>query len=131
MADLTERTVGYGFGLLGGLLMLLGAFVAMALGIVDLAGARPLAALAAWSETVILIVVGGLALFFAYMGQHAWKERSITSGLLLVVLAAIGWTVLGFGGNVIALVGALFVLLGGVLFLIEPTRRVIHTVATA
>jgi hypothetical protein len=128
MVELTERKLGYGFGLLGGALFLLGALVSIAVGTLDLVIRHPFGALGAMSEAVVLLVVGGLALLFAYLGHRAWSDRPLVSGVLLVLLAGIGWAALGFGDNVIALVGALFVFLAGVLFLIEPTR---HAVATA
>ncbi|HYK93031.1 MAG TPA: hypothetical protein VEY07_03190 [Thermoplasmata archaeon] len=131
MADLTERTLGYGFGLLGGLLLLIGGILAMVMGAVDLAVSRPIGTIDAWSEAVILFVVGGLALFFSYLGAHAWKERALASGILLLLVALIGWAVLGIGSNLVALVGAIFVFLSGVLYLLEPAKRVVHEVVAA
>ncbi len=131
MADLTERTLGYGFGLLGGLLIVVGAIVALVVGAVDLAVGRTFGSIGAWSESIVLFVVGGLALFFAYLGQHSWRDHSLTTGILLVVIALLGWAVLGLGANLVALLGAIFVFLSGVLYLIEPTRRVVHNVATS
>jgi hypothetical protein len=127
MVELTERRLGYGFGLLGGGLILVGALLSLAVGTVDLVARHPYGALGALSGAVILLVVGGLALFFAYVGHGAWRDRPLASGILLVLLAGIGWLVLGLGANVVALVGALFVFLAGVLYLIEPTRHAIST----
>ncbi len=116
---------------MGGLLILVGALVALVVGAMDLVVGRPLGSVNAWSESIVLFVVGGLALFFAYLGQHNWRDHALTSGILLVVVALLGWVVLGLGSNLVALVGAIFVFLSGVLFLIEPTRKVVHDVATA
>jgi hypothetical protein len=127
MVELTERRLGYGFGLLGGGLILVGALLSFVVGTVDLVVRQPYGALGALSGAVILLVVGGLALFFAYLGHGAWRDRPLASGILLVLLAGIGWLVLGLGANVVALVGALFVFLAGVLYLIEPTRHAIST----
>jgi hypothetical protein len=127
MVELTERRLGYGFGLLGGGLVLIGALINSIVGLVDLVARHPFGALGALSGALILLVVGALALFFAYLGHGAWSDRPFASGILLVVLAAIGWLELGLGANVVALVGALFVFLAGVLYLIEPTRHAIST----
>lgn len=127
MVELTERRLGYGFGLLGGGLILVGALLSFVVGTVDLVVRHPFGAFGALSGAVILLVVGGLALFFAYLGHGAWRDRPLASGILLVLLAGIGWLVLGLGANVVALVGALFVFLAGVLYLIEPTRHAIST----
>jgi hypothetical protein len=131
MVELTERRLGYGFGLLGGGLILLGALVSLVTGAIDLVASHPFGALGAMSAAVILFVVGGLALFFAYLGHRAWSDRPLASGILLVLLAGIGWLVLGLGGNVIALIGALFVFLAGVLMLIEPTRHAVSAAVTS
>ena len=131
MVYLTEERLGYGFGLLGGVLLLLGALVALTMGAVSLVSGSLHAALNAWSETVVLAVVGGLAIFFAFLGHQSWRDRPTSAGLLLVVVAFLGALALGFGGNVVALVGVLFVGLGGLLYLIEPMRRAAHVVVTA
>jgi hypothetical protein len=131
MVELTERKLGYGFGLLGGVLILLGALLSWTTGAIDLIAHHPFGALGAMSAAVILFVVGGLALFFAYLGHKAWSDRPLVSGILLVLLAGIGWLVLGLGGNVIALIGALFVFLAGVLMLIEPARHAVSAAVTS
>ncbi|HZY91875.1 MAG TPA: hypothetical protein VFG07_03750 [Thermoplasmata archaeon] len=129
MADLTERTLGYGFGLLGGLLIVIGALMALMVGVADLVVSHPIGTINAWSESVVLFVVGGLALFFAYLGAHSWRDRGLVSGTMMVIIAVLGWAVLGLGSDIVALVGAIFVLLSGVLFLLEPAKRVVHDIA--
>ncbi len=76
-------------------------------------------------------MVGALVLMFAHLGEHSWKERPLASGVMLVVLAVIGWAVLGMGANVLALVGGIFALLAGVLYLIEPAHRATSALASA
>jgi hypothetical protein len=131
MTNLTERNIGYGFGLLGGLLIALGGLVAFGLGIADLVTSRSFGAGSMLSESVVLFVVGGLAAFFAFLGTHGWKERPFASGVILLVLALIGLGFLGLGTNLLAVVGGIFVFLAGVLFLVEPARRAAVAVATA
>jgi hypothetical protein len=43
--------------------------------------------------------------------------------VLLVVLAVLGWVVVGIGANLLALLGSLFVFLAGVLYLLDPAKR--------
>jgi hypothetical protein len=131
MSDLTERKLGWGFGLLGGLLIVAGAIVSAVVGTLYLATGRFAGAFGAGSEAVLLFVVGALALFFAYLAHRSWSDRPIVAGVLLVVIAAIGWGVTGFGGNVIALLGALFVFLAGLLYLLQPALSGVKTLATA
>jgi hypothetical protein len=131
MENTTERTVGHLFGLVGGLLIVVGGLVAALFGIADLVVGHTLAAAGAWSEAIVLFVVGGLVMLFAHMGEHAWKTRPVASGILLVILAVIGWAVLGLGTNVVALVGGIFALLAGVLYLIEPSQRAVSALASS
>jgi hypothetical protein len=128
METTTERTIGHLFGLVGGLLVLVGGLVAVIFGTVDLALGRMLGAANALSEAVVLFVVGALVLLFAHLGEHAWKERPVATGVMLVVLAVIGWAALGIGGNLLALIGGVLALLAGVLYLIEPAQHAVTRV---
>ncbi|MCI4357520.1 MAG: hypothetical protein L3J95_04020 [Thermoplasmata archaeon] len=131
MTGLSERNIAYGFGLLGGLLIALGALAAFAIGAVDLVFGHPFGALSLASEAVVLFVVGVLAGFFSYLGKHGWKDRPFACGVMLVVLSLLGWGFLGFGTNLFSVVGGIFVFLAGVLFLLAPARRAAAAVATA
>ena len=46
------------------------------------------------------------------------------------MLAVLGWAVLGVGSDLLALIGSLFVLLAGVLFLLEPAKRAASAVVS-
>jgi hypothetical protein len=131
MSDLTERKLGWGFGLLGGVLIMVGAVVSAVVGTFDLATGRFAGALIAGSAAVLLFAVGALALFFSYLAHRTWSDKPIIAGILLVVIAAIGWGVTGLGGSVFALLGALFVFLAGLLFLLQPALSGVKTLATA
>jgi hypothetical protein len=131
MNNWTEERVGFSFGLLGGVIFFLAALVALALGMVDLVAGGTVGALNAWSEAVLLVVVGGLTLFFSYLGHTSWRTRSFSSGLLLVVVALVGAVVIGLGANLVALIGVIFTALAGILYLIEPTRRFASTAVAA
>ncbi len=126
MANLTERDLGYGFGILGGALVIAGAIISIAVAVFDLVTARG-GVFGAGTEAVVLLVMGGLALFFANLGHRAWADRSLTTGVLLLVIALIAWISLGLGMNVVALVGSIFVFLAGVLYLIEPVTARVRT----
>jgi len=131
MSNLTEKRLGYGFGLLGGGLILLGSLVSILVGVVDLAIGRPFGALNSATLAVVLFVVGGLVLFFTWLARRDWNDRPIASGVMLVVLSVVGWAFLGLGENVISLVGALFAFVAGVLYLVEPAKRAATSVVTA
>jgi hypothetical protein len=131
MSELTEERLGYGFGILGGALIALGGLVSLVVGAADLVLGRPFGALGAASEAVILFVVGGLAMFFAWLGHRTWSGRPLASGVLLVVLAILGWIVVGVGANLLALIGSLFVVLAGILFLLEPAKKAAGSIVSS
>jgi hypothetical protein len=131
MENLSERTIGHLFGLIGGALIIIGGVVAGAFGAADTILGNVAGAMIMLAEATVLGVVGALVLLFAYLGEHEWSGRPVASGVLLVLLAAIGWAVLGMGANVLALVGGIFALLAGVLYLIEPTQKAARAIASA
>lgn len=131
MSELTEQRLGYGFGALGGVLIALGGLVSLLVGAADLVLGHPIGALGAASEAVVFFVVGGLALFFAWLGHRDWSARPFASGVVLVVLAVLGWLVVGVGADLLALIGSLFVFLAGVLFLLEPAKKAAGAVVNA
>jgi hypothetical protein len=131
MENTTERTLGHLFGLVGGLLIILGGLVALVFGAADLALGHLGPAAGAVSEAIVLWVVGALVLLFSHLGEHGWRDRPLTSGVLLVVLAVVGWAVLGLGANVLGLVGGIFALIAGILYLIEPTKRAASAIVAA
>jgi hypothetical protein len=126
--DESERALGHIFGIIGAALLWVGGLVAAATGIArEFLGQPFRLELAALSEATLLLVVGALVFLFTHLGFHAGKDRLLTSGICLVVLAVVGWGVLGLGSNVLALLGGLFALLAGVMYLIEPTRHAAQT----
>jgi hypothetical protein len=130
--DDSDRGVAHLFGIVGGVLIGIGGIFAVAVGIADAVLGRPIGVeIAALSEAILLFVVGGLVLLFSHFASGSWRERPLTSGILLVVLAVLGWGFLGLGSNLLALVGGLFALLAGVLYLIEPARRAALTANAA
>jgi CHASE2 domain-containing sensor protein len=131
MAELTEQRLGYGFGLLGGALIGIAGLVSLSVGTADLLLGRPLIAVGDAGNAVVLFVVGGLAMFFAWLSRHDWSTRPFASGVLLAVLAVVGWAIVGIDSSLLALIGSLFAFLAGVMFLIEPTRRAAASVVSA
>jgi hypothetical protein len=126
----SERAMGHLFGLVGGLLILTGGLVAVVFGLVDLALGQVIGAAGALGGAVVLFVVGALVLLFAHLGEHGWKDRPVAAGVLLVILAVVGWAALGVGANLLALVGGILTLLAGVLYLIEPAQHAVSRIAS-
>jgi len=109
------------FGLLGALVLVLvgiidfvGGFVLLAIG----AGGH---ALGAWSRSLVEVVVGLIIGVFAFVGRTGPHDRGLAAGVVLVVIAVVGWLGLGFGGELFALLAVLFTLISGILYLVTST----------
>lgn len=131
MTDNPEQRLGYLFGLVGGVLLALGGLVSLVVGVSDMVLGRSIAAVNAEGSAVALFVVGGLTVFFAWLGRHTWSSRPLTAGVLLVALALVGWLVMGVGGSVLALIGGLFAFLAGILYLLDPAKRAVGLAVAA
>ncbi|MCI4368867.1 MAG: hypothetical protein L3K09_04815 [Thermoplasmata archaeon] len=130
MANWTEERVALALGLSGGLVFLVGAFVTLLTGSVDLVTGRLTGALDLWSDALLLSVLGGLAMLFSYLGHSTWRDRPFSAALVLIVVALLAAAVLGPGTVVFTLIGAMLVGVAGVLYLIDPMTRAVHYVAT-
>jgi hypothetical protein len=119
--------LGHTFGLVGGGLLVLGGILSLAFGMADLILGHPRGMIGAVSSAVVLFVLGGLTLMFAWLGRHEWRARAWVAGVLLVVIGLLGWATVGSLGDVATLVGALFAVLAGVLYLLEPSQKVFGT----
>jgi len=131
MAHWTEERIAFGLGLLGGLVFLLAAFLALIIGSVDLASDRLNGTLAAGSQALLLAALGALGGLFAYLGYHEWRDRPFSAALLLILVAVIGVMIGGPGTGALPLVGAMLVGLAGILYLLEPMKRAARYVTTA
>jgi len=131
MTDLSEQRVASLLGYLGAALFVLGGLFALFVGTIALAGGRLDGALSLWSESVLLLVVGGLSGFFAYLARRDWKARPGTVGIMLILVSLISAVVLGFGANLLGLIGAVLVFLAGALCLIPPVEKALTALPTA
>ena len=76
-------------------------------------------ALGAWGRSVIDVVVALMVGLFTVLGRSSDHDRTLAAGIILVVLAFIGWFALGLTGEILALVGVLFALIAGILYLVS------------
>jgi|HubBroStandDraft_4_1064222.scaffolds.fasta_scaffold284880_2 hypothetical protein len=125
MSEYGWKRLGHLFAWIGGGLFALGALVALIFGTVLGALGRPVAAIDSISAALVLVVVAVLAVVFASLGRREGTDGSVVAGVLLIVLSVVGWAMLGLGANVLALLGALFVFLAGLLYLVDPARKVV------
>jgi len=114
-----DRNLAFLFGALGAILLILDGLIDFVGGVVFLALGFGGHALIAWDRSVIDVVVGLIIGLFAVIGRTGARDRAVAAGVILVVLAIVGWFGLGFAGGVLALLAALFALLSGILYLLS------------
>jgi hypothetical protein len=113
-----DRRIALIFGVIAAVLLVADAVLRFLAGIVFFATGRGLAALGSADEAVLYLVVGLVIGFFAILGRSRGADRSLAIGIVLIVLAIVGWLALGFGGSVLAILAAVFALISGILFLV-------------
>ena len=118
MVDQGNRRLGFIFGVLGALLLVLASLVRFVLGVVFVATGHGYLGLGSLAESVLYLVVGIIVGLFAFLGQRRGADQTLTAGIVLIVLAVVGWFALGFGGSLLALLGGVFALIGGILFVV-------------
>jgi hypothetical protein len=116
--SLTERTLGFGFGIAGAVLVAISALVRFVGGVVDVAMGHATSAADAWGGAFVFLVLAGVTGLFAYLGYRRWGTRPYTAGVVLVVVSLVSWLALGVDGSVLALVGVFLALVGGLLYLL-------------
>jgi hypothetical protein len=119
MAAADDRRIAFILGVIGALLLLLAALLHFVVGVGLLITGAPHSAAGSLGSSVVDVVVALLIGFFAVLGRGRGGDRSLAAGIVLIVLAVIGWAALGFGGDLLALLAAIFTLLSGVLFLVS------------
>ncbi|MGA8541930.1 MAG: hypothetical protein WB947_00070 [Thermoplasmata archaeon] len=114
----SDRRLAFIFGALGAVLLVIAAIVRFFLGVVFVATGHGYLGIGSIGESVIFLVVGLVIGFFALIGRSRGTDRSLAVGVILVVLAIVGWVALGFGSSLLALLGAVFTLISGIIFLV-------------
>jgi len=112
-----ERKIGAAFGLIGAVLLVVDALLDLVRGVVYLAIGRGARAFAPFDQALVFIVIAAVVAGFSLLGGMRRQERALVAGAVLVVVALVGWLLLGFGSGVLALLGSVLILLGGVVFL--------------
>jgi len=113
------RKIAFLFGLVSAVLLIVAGTIDFIGGFIFLALGSGSHALRAWADWVLLVVVGVVIGLFAAIGRGPGNDRAMASGVVLIVVAIVGWLGLGLGNGVLALLGALFCLIAGILFLVS------------
>ncbi|MGA8511532.1 MAG: hypothetical protein WB778_02230 [Thermoplasmata archaeon] len=114
----SDRPLGLLFGLLGAALLVLDGIFDFFKGAFFLATHRAGASFSSLDQSIVFIVVGLIAGFFAILGRSRWGDESLAAGIILVVMAVVGWLALGFASGVLAILASLCLLISGILFLV-------------
>ena len=107
------------FGILAALLLVIAGAISFIGGFVSLALGSGSHALGDWGRSVLFVVVGLIVGFFAVLGHSGDRDRTMAAGIVLVVLAVVGWLGLGFAWGFLSLVAALLCLISGILYLVS------------
>ncbi len=112
------RGLGLLFGALGGALIVLEGLIDFVRGAFFLAVGHPYLGLGALGASFLFVVLGLVLILFAFLGSGRHNDRALASGVVMVVVALLGIFLLGFASGLIGLLGAIFVLIGGLLYLV-------------
>jgi len=121
MAAGGNRGIAFMFGVLSAILLIVAAAADFIGGFVFLAFGAGGHALGVWGRSVVDIIMALLVGMFSVFGRSGDRERTLAAGVVLVVLAFVAWFVLGLTGEILALVGVLFALIAGILFLVASS----------
>jgi hypothetical protein len=114
-----NRRIAFILGILAALLLLISAFLHFVVGVGLLVTGAGRPGLGSLGASIVEVVVALLFGFFSVLGRSPGNDRSLAAGLVLIVLAVVGWAALGFGGELLALLAAVLALVAGVLFLVS------------
>jgi hypothetical protein len=120
---MNERSIAAILGILGGVILLIGALVSLIYGLAFVALGKPSIGIGSLGFSVIEAVMGLLIIFFALLAASRSMDLTLAGGIVLFVLAIVGWGILGFGGSVLATIGLLLALVAGLLYLVAAMSR--------
>ncbi|HKN06973.1 MAG TPA: hypothetical protein VJ021_05160 [Thermoplasmata archaeon] len=119
MSSSGDRNLGFLFGALGAVILIVAGVINFFGGFVFLALGLGGPALGALTRSVIYVVFGIIIGLFTLIGRSGGNDRTFTAGVVLIVLAVVGWFGLGLANGLLALLAALFALIAGILYLLS------------
>jgi len=114
-----DRRVGALCGLLGAALIAVDGLLDLARGVYYLAAGHGWHSFYPFDQALILLVVALIIAVFSGLGGLRREGPGVVAGAVLIVLVVAGWLVLGFGSGVLAILGSILTLVGGVVFLVS------------
>jgi len=119
MSEFGDRKVAAVFGILGAVLIGLEGLLDLARGVYYLSVGHLGRAYVPFDQAIIFLVVALIVALFSVLGGVPREGRGVVAGAVLVVIAIVGWLPLGIASGVLAILGALLVLVSGVVFLVS------------
>ncbi|HTT15119.1 MAG TPA: hypothetical protein VMG81_05000 [Thermoplasmata archaeon] len=114
-----NRRLGLVFGILAAVLLIVDGLVQIVAGVFFLAvGSGFGLVTATLSRAVILFVFGFLFGFLALLGHSRAEDRSLAAGIGLLVLALVGWLLVGLGSGLLGILATILALLAGIFYLV-------------
>jgi hypothetical protein len=118
MSATDDRGIAFVLGIVAAVLLLISALLHFVVGVALLVTGAAHSGVGSIGSSVVDVVVALLIGFFAFLGRARGSDRSVAAGVVLIVLAVVGWAALGFGGDLLALLAAVLALVAGILFLV-------------
>jgi hypothetical protein len=118
LASDQNRRLALLFGVLAAILLIASGLIAFIGGFVFLALGFGGPAIAAWGRSVLDVVVGIVVGAFSLIGRSGPGDRALTSGVILIVIAIVGWFGLGLANGILGLLATLFCLIAGLIYLL-------------
>jgi hypothetical protein len=118
MSGSSDRRIASLFGFLGTALLLVAGLLDLLSGVFYFAVGHGGRAFGAFDQGLIFVVVGLIVGFFVATARIERGDRTVVVGVVLVVLAILGWLALGFGSGVLALLATVCILISGIVFLV-------------
>ncbi|HYA10806.1 MAG TPA: hypothetical protein VEH10_03945 [Thermoplasmata archaeon] len=119
MTEVGDRRIAALFGLLGAALIALDGLIDLARGVLSVALGHGGHAYLPFDQALIFLVVGLVVAVFSVLGGLRRDGNATVAGAVLIVVAIVGWLELGVPSGVLAILGALLVLVAGVVFLVS------------
>jgi|SRR5271170_1441671 len=119
MSGSSNRSLGFVFGILGAVLIVLEGILDFLRSAIFLAVGHPFLAWDEFTASLLFVVLGIVLGLFVALGRARDRDRALASGVVLVVLAILGIFVLGQANGLLGLLGTIFILIAGLLYIFD------------
>ncbi|MGA7922538.1 MAG: hypothetical protein WCA77_00980 [Thermoplasmata archaeon] len=117
---MNERSIAFFFGAIAGVLLLVGAFLNLVVGIALGASGHGFGGVA---FAVLEGIIGLVTLFFTFIAAAPRSNLAFGAGVVLIVLALIDYLLLDFERTILSLLGVVFTLIAGIFYLLSAASH--------